>query len=390
MTAVDQAAALAAPVPGNAISNRGQVTAVREDGNVNVRIGAAFYPGIPCFENYTNRQVGDWVQVLQAGGVAVVLGVLGPDPEMEIPLVKPSTVYLYQLLTSIIFNTNPTTLWVGQDPNNLVSPPTELVLGYHSGSTNLLTTSTTGHSSSPIYLTVARTADSIGQDGPIAVRVYPHNSDVLSTTTVTPLTSFSSLIVNLEVGERKDIQLPADWVAGITASTPTIRGFVLVPGQFEEPNRPVDTTFAVLSRTTGGISFGQWQAWQPIWSAASGTNPAIGNGTITGRYVQVGKTVTFTAQITAGSTTTFGTTSGGYQLTYPVPPRVGSPDMVCFLRLGGIGSWLGQGVVADSVHMNLQAATSTTDGRLNAITSTSPVAMTSAVTIRVNGTYEAA
>jgi len=55
-------------------------------------------------------------------------------------------------------------------------------------------------------------------------------------------------------------------------------------------------------------------AYTPTWTGST-TNPAIGNGTITGRYMRDGKTVTATINIAAGSTTTFG--SGYWIFTLP-------------------------------------------------------------------------
>jgi len=60
---------------------------------------------------------------------------------------------------------------------------------------------------------------------------------------------------------------------------------------------------------------GAWNAYVPVWRS-SGTAPAIGNGSLTGRFMQVGKTVFFSIHFVAGSTTTFGT--GNYTVTLPV------------------------------------------------------------------------
>jgi len=57
-----------------------------------------------------------------------------------------------------------------------------------------------------------------------------------------------------------------------------------------------------------------WTSYSPAWAAAT-TNPVIGNGTKTGAYIQVGKLIMFRINITAGSTTTWG--SGVYTFSYP-------------------------------------------------------------------------
>lgn len=60
---------------------------------------------------------------------------------------------------------------------------------------------------------------------------------------------------------------------------------------------------------------GLFISYTPTWTGAL-TNPAIGNGTITGSYTQFGKLVIAEARIDAGSTTTFGV--GTYSMTVPV------------------------------------------------------------------------
>lgn len=58
-----------------------------------------------------------------------------------------------------------------------------------------------------------------------------------------------------------------------------------------------------------------WQSWTPTWSS-SGSAPALGNGTIAGSYIQIGKTVKAQLKLTVGSTSTIGT--GNYFFTLPV------------------------------------------------------------------------
>lgn len=53
----------------------------------------------------------------------------------------------------------------------------------------------------------------------------------------------------------------------------------------------------------------------PTWTGSS-VNPAIGNGTLSGRYVQIGKLVKVSIAMSAGSTTTFGT--GDWRFSLPV------------------------------------------------------------------------
>lgn len=55
-------------------------------------------------------------------------------------------------------------------------------------------------------------------------------------------------------------------------------------------------------------------AYTPTWTA-SGTAPAIGNGSLTGRYVKIGKLVEAEIALTGGTTTTWGT--GEWNLSLP-------------------------------------------------------------------------
>jgi len=63
---------------------------------------------------------------------------------------------------------------------------------------------------------------------------------------------------------------------------------------------------------------GAWQSYTPTWTAGT-TNPSIGNGTLSGRYIQIGKLVYCQFTMRAGSTTTFG--SGNWRFSYPVAPN---------------------------------------------------------------------
>lgn len=57
-----------------------------------------------------------------------------------------------------------------------------------------------------------------------------------------------------------------------------------------------------------------WTAYTPTWSVISGTAPVIGNGTITGKWLDRGKTVDFRIKITMGSTTTYGNNAYTFSL----------------------------------------------------------------------------
>lgn len=68
---------------------------------------------------------------------------------------------------------------------------------------------------------------------------------------------------------------------------------------------------------------GAWQTYSPSWGS-SGTAPTIGNGSITGRYMIFGKTVTFNIVIQFGSTTNFGTGAYSFGLPFTTITRTGA------------------------------------------------------------------
>lgn len=49
-----------------------------------------------------------------------------------------------------------------------------------------------------------------------------------------------------------------------------------------------------------------WTSYSPTWTTSNATQPSLGNGSLTGRYKALGKTVWFSLRFQAGSSTTFG------------------------------------------------------------------------------------
>lgn len=64
-----------------------------------------------------------------------------------------------------------------------------------------------------------------------------------------------------------------------------------------------------------------WTSYNPTWGA-SGTAPALGNGTLVGAYMNTGKLCIARIFLTMGSTTTYGT--GNYTISLPFTSAVGA------------------------------------------------------------------
>ncbi|MDX2759325.1 hypothetical protein PV367_10715 [Streptomyces europaeiscabiei] len=155
------------------------------------------------------------------------------------------------------------------------------------------------------------------------------------------------------------------------------------------------STPGTLSYHTGSawVAMGAWNTYTPTWTAET-TNPAIGNGSLTGKYAIVGKTCHFTMLMQFGSTTTYG--SGDYFIGYPVKAGAlgGLPQ-----HLGVASSPGGRGVISCQPLASSNATTYTLWGPTSATSSKidqlgSPglfgTAWASGNFMRVGGSYEVA
>lgn len=142
--------------------------------------------------------------------------------------------------------------------------------------------------------------------------------------------------------------------------------------------------FEVPRRGGGGSA---WSTYTPTWTAAT-TNPNIGNGTRLGRYMQVGKTVHFVAEITMGSTTTYG--SGIWSVGLPPVAARTSPGQIALVRASdtSVGvAYDGQAVLGAS---STTPTVSAGNAWLNSVQQGTPFTWANGDILRVFGTYEAA
>lgn len=129
-----------------------------------------------------------------------------------------------------------------------------------------------------------------------------------------------------------------------------------------------------------GAHYTPWTAYTPAWTAQT-TNPVIGNGTITGRYCQVGKMVTMFVEIDMGTTTTYG--SGAWHIGLPVNSTVSPPPYLgSGLAYNGT-SYIVLPQVSASTYAILLYGAGTVSG-------TNPFTWASGNILRVQITYEAA
>lgn len=152
------------------------------------------------------------------------------------------------------------------------------------------------------------------------------------------------------------------------------------------------TPAPVGRRTTAALyasMVGAWKDYTPTWTASSSA-PSVANGTLTGRYVQLGGVVHFAIKLTGGSGTNWG--SGTYSFALPVPAAAGT-DMIgdCFTGDSSAGSsgystgiaLVGAGSSTVSAYIGGKNASS-------ALSNANPQTFASGDRIWLTGAYEAA
>lgn len=130
-----------------------------------------------------------------------------------------------------------------------------------------------------------------------------------------------------------------------------------------------------------------WTAYTPAWTGTT-TNPVIGNGAITGAYLQIGKHIDVWAKVVCGSTTTFG--SGGYRLSLPVAPHANFvAPLLCRFKIGAT-IWSGVTFSYAGSAADLAVHNGTAGGAIQAVTPAIPGTFANLSEIHVTGTYQAA
>ncbi|AGP56193.1 hypothetical protein [Streptomyces rapamycinicus] len=135
--------------------------------------------------------------------------------------------------------------------------------------------------------------------------------------------------------------------------------------------------------------FAAWTSYTPTWTAAT-TNPSLGNGTLIGRYLKVGRTCTAHINLVTGSTTTYG--SGNYAWALPfTSANAGCTYIGHAHLLSGSTRWMGQFVISPN------STTASPFFPANSTTTTAafmqqgaPVTLASGHQVRITVQYETA
>jgi len=133
-----------------------------------------------------------------------------------------------------------------------------------------------------------------------------------------------------------------------------------------------------------------WTSYTPTWTSDSGT-PSIGNGTLGGRYKQIGKTVFFNLKLTYGSTTTGG--SGAWMFGLPVTAYNSNYQFAASILNDGVAWYgaIGNGNYKNSTsYFTLIHQNDTVTTIWGGVTATAPFTFGTSDTLTVSGSYEAA
>lgn len=127
-----------------------------------------------------------------------------------------------------------------------------------------------------------------------------------------------------------------------------------------------------------------WTSFTPTWTAS--TNPAIGNGSISGAYMQAGKLVHYWVSIVMGSTTTYG--SGAWSIAPPVPALVSRLTIQGLIRDTSANAYYPIRTLTSGGALACDGTTA--GGPVRSVAATVPFTWATNDELILSGTYEAA
>jgi hypothetical protein len=133
---------------------------------------------------------------------------------------------------------------------------------------------------------------------------------------------------------------------------------------------------------------GLWTPYVPGWAGSDGFGPGMGNGIITGRYIQIGKWVDVSIVLRMGTTTSYGT-SGYWMLSLPFASvAFGGPPQEVHLRCGAMNAGGGVQPAMMAYSLGTYVYMVTASGAL--VNPASPFTWSPGAMLMVRGSYEIA
>ena len=134
------------------------------------------------------------------------------------------------------------------------------------------------------------------------------------------------------------------------------------------------------------VLFGPWTPYTPAWTCSVAPAPAVGNGSLAGRYMKVGKLVAFTLTLSTGSTTTYGGAGGVWGLGLPL---VSNGSVVAPAVIFLAGFYIGQTWPLDSGTVRVLSPPATAGGVWRDTGPTVPGTWTGGAVLSISGVYDA-
>ncbi|WP_371612870.1 hypothetical protein [Streptomyces clavifer] len=148
------------------------------------------------------------------------------------------------------------------------------------------------------------------------------------------------------------------------------------------------TTMNTEIRDQFNSMFAAWTTYTPTWTS-SGTNPTLGSGALTGRYMKIGRTVHLGILLVAAANTTWG--SGAYSFAAPALSATTGVAWVGGARLSGTATWIGQcNLSANTTAINVAFPAAVADTRASNMQATSPETHAATTSLRLTLTYQSA
>jgi hypothetical protein len=204
-------------------------------------------------------------------------------------------------------------------------------------------------------------------NGPAQIQALAEAVDALLITTTDPVEFGSSVEVVGNLGVQGDT-----FVEDLDATSVTA------------------TSLTATNVTVGTqVWSGAWVAFNPNWNTEAGASPNVGNGSLTARYIQMGKTVSFQITLAAGTTTTFGdSTSGYWRFNLPVAPRMESVAYVLCRDFNTGNRFTGACELNTAVTNGIIRVNAPVTGSNTSVHYQNPFMWATSDTMRISGTYE--
>ena len=166
-----------------------------------------------------------------------------------------------------------------------------------------------------------------------------------------------------------------------------VNGNVVIQGGLTGSTISATTVSATTIVLSGTNITSSWVSYTPTWTSL-GTNPVIGNGTITGAYKVIGKTCFVRGRILMGSTTTYG--SGAWLIGLPLPAinayAIQLPSSLLDNGTAWYSGLMNGGRNGNTSYSEIQVQN--TGGTANGISATYPFTWGDTDELSFNGSYE--